>query len=251
MTEIYSKNLLKDQVALVTGASRGIGASIAQNLSSAGAYVIGTATSKSGAKRIDENLEGKGVGKVLNVTDAEDVKNIIDEISSNGNGLHILVNNAGITRDNLLMRMKADEWNDVIAANLSGIFNTCKLSIKTMMKQKYGRIINIASVVAHTGNPGQVNYAATKSGLIGFSKSLAREVASRNITVNVVAPGFIKTDMTASLSDDQQKAMMENIPLNRFGKVGEVSDTVVFLASNSASYITGETININGGMSMN
>ena len=251
MTEIYSKNLLKDQVALVTGASRGIGASIAQNLSSAGAYVIGTATSKSGAKRIDENLEGKGVGKVLNVTDAEDVKNIIDEISSNGNGLHILVNNAGITRDNLLMRMKADEWNDVIAANLSGIFNTCKLSIKKMMKQKYGRIINIASVVAHTGNPGQVNYAATKSGLIGFSKSLAREVASRNITVNVVAPGFIKTDMTASLSDDQQKAMMENIPLNRFGKVGEVSDTVVFLASNSASYITGETININGGMSMN
>ena len=251
MTEIYSKNLLKDQVALVTGASRGIGASIAQNLSAAGAYVIGTATSKSGAKKIDENLEGKGVGKVLNVTDAEDVKNIIDEISSNGNGLHILVNNAGITRDNLLMRMKADEWNDVIAANLSGIFNTCKLSIKTMMKQKYGRIINIASVVAHTGNPGQVNYAATKSGLIGFSKSLAREVASRNITVNVVAPGFIKTDMTATLSDDQQKAMMENIPLNRFGKVGEVSDTVVFLASNSASYITGETININGGMSMN
>ena len=251
MTEIYSKNLLKDQVALVTGASRGIGASIAQNLSSAGAYVIGTATSKSGAKKIDEYLEGKGVGKVLNVTDAEDVKNIIDEISSNGNGLHILVNNAGITRDNLLMRMKADEWNDVIAANLSGIFNTCKLSIKTMMKQKYGRIINIASVVAHTGNPGQVNYAATKSGLIGFSKSLAREVASRNITVNVVAPGFIKTDMTATLSDDQQKAMMENIPLNRFGKVGEVSDTVVFLASNSASYITGETININGGMSMN
>lgn len=251
MTEIYSKNLLKDQVALVTGASRGIGASIAQNLSSAGAYVIGTATSKSGAKKIDENLEGKGVGKVLNVTDAEDVKNIIDEISSNGNGLHILVNNAGITRDNLLMRMKADEWNDVIAANLSGIFNTCKLSIKKMMKQKYGRIINIASVVAHTGNPGQVNYAATKSGLIGFSKSLAREVASRNITVNVVAPGFIKTDMTATLSDDQQKAMMENIPLNRFGKVGEVSDTVVFLASNSASYITGETININGGMSMN
>jgi len=251
MTEIYSKNLLKDQVALVTGASRGIGASIAQNLSSAGAYVIGTATSKSGAKKIDENLEGKGVGKVLNVTDAEDVKNIIDEISSNGNGLHILVNNAGITRDNLLMRMKAEEWNDVIAANLSGIFNTCKLSIKKMMKQKYGRIINIASVVAHTGNPGQVNYAATKSGLIGFSKSLAREVASRNITVNVVAPGFIKTDMTATLSDDQQKAMMENIPLNRFGKVGEVSDTVVFLASNSASYITGETININGGMSMN
>ena len=251
MTEIYSKNLLKDQVALVTGASRGIGASIAQNLSSAGAYVIGTATSKSGAKKIDENLEGKGVGKVLNVTDAEDVKNIIDEISSNGNGLHILVNNAGITRDNLLMRMKVDEWNDVIAANLSGIFNTCKLSIKKMMKQKYGRIINIASVVTHTGNPGQVNYAATKSGLIGFSKSLAREVASRNITVNVVAPGFIKTDMTASLSDDQQKAMMENIPLNRFGKVGEVSDTVVFLASNSASYITGETININGGMSMN
>ena len=251
MTEIYSKNLLKDQVALVTGASRGIGASIAQNLSSAGAYVIGTATSKSGAKKIDENLEGKGVGKVLNVTDAEDVKNIIDEISSNGNGLHILVNNAGITRDNLLMRMKVDEWNDVIAANLSGIFNTCKLSIKKMMKQKYGRIINIASVVAHTGNPGQVNYAATKSGLIGFSKSLAREVASRNITVNVVAPGFIKTDMTATLSDDQQKAMMENIPLNRFGKVGEVSDTVVFLASNSASYITGETININGGMSMN
>ena len=191
------------------------------------------------------------MGKVLNVTDAEDVKNIIDEISSNGNGLHILVNNAGITRDNLLIRMKADEWNDVIAANLSGIFNTCKLSIKKMMKQKYGRIINIASVVAHTGNPGQVNYAATKSGLIGFSKSLAREVASRNITVNVVAPGFIKTDMTATLSDDQQKAMMENIPLNRFGKVGEVSDTVVFLASNSASYITGETININGGMSMN
>ena len=251
MTEIYSKNLLKDQVALVTGASRGIGASIAQNLSSAGAYVIGTATSKSGAKKIDEQLEGRGVGKVLNVTDAEDVKNIIDEISLNGNGLHILVNNAGITRDNLLMRMKADEWNDVIAANLSGIFNTCKLSLKTMMKQKYGRIINIASVVAHTGNPGQVNYAATKSGLIGFSKSLAREVASRNITVNIIAPGFIKTDMTSKLNDDQQKAMMENIPLNRFGEVTEISDTVVFLASHSASYITGETININGGMSMN
>lgn len=251
MTEIYSKDLLKDQVALVTGASRGIGASIAQRLSSAGAYVIGTATSKSGAKKIDEQLKEKGAGKVLNVTDADDVKNIIDEISSKGNGLHILVNNAGITRDNLLMRMKTEEWNDVIAANLSGIFNTCKLSLKAMMKQKYGRIINIASVVAHTGNPGQVNYAATKSGLIGFSKSLAREVASRNITVNVVAPGFIKTDMTATLNNDQQNAMMANIPLNRFGEVTEISDTIVFLASNSASYITGETININGGMAMN
>lgn len=251
MTEIYSKDLLKDQVALVTGASRGIGASIAQRLSSAGAYVIGTATSQSGAKKIDEQLKEKGAGRALNVTDANDVKNIIDEISSKGNGLHILVNNAGITRDNLLMRMKTDEWNDVIAANLSGIFNTCKLSLKAMMKQKYGRIINIASVVAHTGNPGQVNYAATKSGLIGFSKSLAREVASRNITVNVVAPGFIKTDMTATLNNDQQNAMMANIPLNRFGEVTEISDTVIFLASNSASYITGETININGGMSMN
>jgi 3-oxoacyl-[acyl-carrier protein] reductase len=242
MTEIYSKDLLKDQVALVTGASRGIGASIAQRLSSSGAYVIGTATSKSGAKKIDEQLKEKGAGKVLNVTDADDVKNIIDEISSKGNGLHILVNNAGITRDNLLMRMRTEEWNDVIAANLS---------LKAMMKQKYGRIINIASVVAHTGNPGQVNYAATKSGLIGFSKSLAREVASRNITVNVVAPGFIKTDMTATLNNDQQNAMMANIPLNRFGEVTEISDTIVFLASNSASYITGETININGGMAMN
>ena len=188
---------------------------------------------------------------MLNVTDSEGTKKTIKEIIKQEKALHILVNNAGITKDNLLMRMKEQEWDDVISTNLTGAFRLCKLTLKTMMKQRFGRIINIASVVALMGNPGQANYAASKSGLIGFSKSLAREVGSRNITVNVIAPGFINTDMTDALSIEQKEKMLNNIPLQRFGESEEIGDSVVFLASDSASYITGETLNVNGGMFMN
>ena len=251
MTNKCPTGILAGKIALVTGANRGIGSAIASSLTIAGAYVIGSATSDQGAKKITKSLRGKGRGIVLNVTDSEGTKETIKEIIKQEKALHILVNNAGITKDNLLMRMKEQEWDDVISTNLTGAFRLCKLTLKTMMKQRFGRIINIASVVALMGNPGQANYAASKSGLIGFSKSLAREVGSRNITVNVIAPGFINTDMTDALSIDQKEKMLNNIPLQRFGESEEIGDSVVFLASDSASYITGETLNVNGGMFMN
>jgi len=251
MANTYPTGILTDKIALVTGANRGIGSAIASSLTVAGAYVIGTATSGEGAKKITKSLRGAGRGIVLDVTDGEDTEKAIKEIIKKEKALHILVNNAGITKDNLLMRMKEQEWDDVILTNLTGAFRLCKLSLKAMMKQRFGRIINIASVVALMGNPGQANYAASKSGLIGFSKSLAREVGSRNITVNVIAPGFINTDMTDALSVDQKEKMLNNIPMQRFGEPDEIGDSVVFLASDSASYITGETLNVNGGMFMN
>jgi 3-oxoacyl-[acyl-carrier protein] reductase len=248
---IFSKDILNDKVAIVTGASRGIGSDIAKALTESGAYVVGTATSQAGANKINESLQDKGEGRVLDVNDAEDIVELIDSVNKTHNGIHVLVNNAGITKDNLLIRMKDEEWDDVLNTNLRGSFKICKSSIKIMMKQRYGRIINISSVVAKSGNPGQTNYAASKAGIIGFTKSLAKEVASRNITVNCIAPGFIATDMTDELSDDIQSSLMSGIPLQRFGKMREISNAVVFLASEGGSYITGETFNINGGMLMN
>ncbi len=248
---IFSRDILNDRVAIVTGASRGIGSDIAKALSESGAFVIGTATTLSGANKIKKILQDKGEGRVLDVNDDNDIAELIDDIKKKHNSIHILVNNAGITKDNLLIRMKDDEWDDVLNTNLKGPFKICKSAIKIMMKQRYGRIINISSVVAISGNPGQTNYAASKAGMIGFTKSLAKEVASRNITINCIAPGFIETDMTGDLSDDIQSSLMSGIPMQRLGKLREISNSVVFLASEGGSYITGETININGGMLMN
>ena len=248
---IFSKDILNDRVAIVTGASRGIGSDIAKALSESGAFVIGTATTPSGADKIKETLQDKGEGRVLDVNDDNEIAQLIDDVKKKHDAIHILVNNAGITKDNLLIRMKDDEWDDVLNTNLKGPFKICKSVIKIMMKQRYGKIINISSVVAISGNPGQTNYAASKAGMIGFTKSLAKEVASRNITVNCIAPGFIETDMTGDLSDDIQSTLMSGIPMQRLGKLREISNSVVFLASEGGSYITGETININGGMLMN
>ena len=203
-----------------------------------------------GAKSITKMLDGRGRGIVLDVMDEQSIQSAIKNILENEGTIHILINNAGITRDGLLMRMKNDDWDAVINANLNGVFKLCKLCVKPMMKQKYGRIINISSVVGLMGNPGQANYAAAKAGIIGFSKSLAREVGTRNITVNIIAPGFIQTDMTNKLTPDQAEKMLANVPLNIFGETQEIAASVVFLASDSAAYITGETININGGMLM-
>jgi len=244
---------LEGQIALVTGASRGIGRSIAINLAKSGAYVLGTATSESGVKAIrktltDEGLEGNAY--VLNVADASSVKAFEEALKADGHIPGILVNNAGITRDNLLMRMKDDEWEDVINTNFNAIYRMTKMCLRGMMKARHGRIINIASVVAMSGNPGQTNYAASKAGMIGFTRSLAREVGSRGITVNAVAPGFIETDMTDALDDEQRDSLLNQIALNRLGKVNEIAEVVSFLASNEAAYITGETINVNGGMYM-
>ena len=241
---------LSGRVALVTGASRGIGAAIAQSVAAAGATVIGTATSPSGAEAISAALGDKGRGAVLNISEEDSVAELMGDIQKNEGAPTIVVNNAGITRDNLLMRMKADEWDDVISTNLSGIYRVCKASLRGMMKAKGGRIVNIASVIGVMGNAGQANYAAAKAGIIGFSKSLAREVGSRNITVNVVAPGFIDTDMTRVLPEDQRNAMLGQVPLGRLGDVQDIADSVVFLASDSAGYITGETLHVNGGMLM-
>ena len=248
---IFSKDILNDKIAIVTGASRGIGRDIAIALSESGAYVVGTATSQTGADKIKDSLQEKGEGRILDVNDANEIAELVDDVIKKHNGIHILVNNAGITKDNLLIRMKDDEWDDVLDTNLKGTFKICKSAIKIMMKQRYGRIINISSIVAISGNPGQTNYTASKAGIIGFTKSLAKEVASRNITVNCIAPGFIATDMTDHLSDDVQSSLMSGIPLQRLGKLREISNSVVFLASEGGSYITGETININGGMLMN
>ncbi|MBI3772814.1 MAG: 3-oxoacyl-ACP reductase FabG [Gammaproteobacteria bacterium] len=244
---------LANEIALITGASRGIGKAIALSLGKKGAVVIGTATSEKGAADISNYLKEngiKGVGLMLNVTDPASVDAVVERAIGEFGAPSILVNNAGITRDNLLMRMKDDEWNDIINTNLTSIYRMSKACIKGMMKARRGRIINIASVVGVSGNAGQTNYAAAKAGMIGFTKALAREVASRNITVNAVAPGFIDTDMTHGLPEEQKAALLQQIPLARLGSADEIAATVAFLASPEAGYITGQTLNVNGGMYM-
>jgi 3-oxoacyl-[acyl-carrier protein] reductase len=244
-------NELNGEIALVTGASRGIGAAIADLLASNGATVIGTATTESGAAAIGERLKPLGGhGRALDVTDGAAVEALIDAIAKEFGAVTILVNNAGITRDNLLMRMKDEDWNAIIDTNLSSIFRTSKAVMRGMMKARKGRIINIASVIGVTGNAGQANYAAAKAGIIGFSKSMAREIGSRNITVNVVAPGFIETDMTRDLPEEAKAKMLADIALGRLGSPGDIAEAVAFLASPAAAYITGETLHVNGGMHM-
>jgi len=250
MSQFFNANALEGEIALVTGASRGIGASIAAALADAGASVIGTATSQGGADGISAALGDKGRGIVLNVADPESVQAAVKDVHANEGSPSILVNNAGITRDNLLMRMKQDEWDDVIATNLTGLFAMSKACLRGMMKAKKGRIISIASVVAVMGNPGQANYAASKAGMVGFSKSLAREIGSRGITVNVVAPGFIDTDMTKDLPEENRAAMLEQVPLGHLGAGDDIANAVLFLASAGGAYITGETLHVNGGMIM-
>lgn len=237
------------KVALVTGASRGIGAAIAKLLQDKGFTVIGTATSESGAENISTALGGKG-GVVLNVTDSAQVKEVLGQIEKDYGKIEVLVNNAGITKDNLMLRLSEDDWQSVIDTNLSAIFRLSKTVLKGMMKNRWGRIINIGSVVGTSGNPGQANYCAAKAGVIGFSKSLAAEIASRNVTVNVVAPGFIETDMTAKLPAEQKEALLGVIPMGRMGQPGDIAAAVAFLASDEAAYITGQTIHVNGGMTM-
>ncbi|MCG6867978.1 MAG: 3-oxoacyl-ACP reductase FabG [Gammaproteobacteria bacterium] len=244
---------LEGEVALVTGASRGIGRAIAFELGRQGAIVAGTATSDSGALGISSALDEKGYpggGYVLDVTSDDSVNALIKTLTERHGAVSILVNNAGITRDNLLMRMKPDEWQDVINTNLSSSYRMCKVCLRAMMKARRGRIVNIASVVAASGNPGQTNYAAAKAGLIGFTKSLAAEVGSRGITVNVVAPGFIDTDMTRALPEAQREALVQRVPLARLGSPEDIAAAVAFLASDTGGYITGETLHVNGGMYM-
>jgi 3-oxoacyl-[acyl-carrier protein] reductase len=244
---------LENQIALVTGASRGIGKAVALELGKQGAVVIGTATSDSGAEAISKYMNEndiKGAGLALNVTSQESVDNVVEQVNNDFGAPTILVNNAGITRDNLLMRMKDDEWNAIMETNLGSIYRMSKACLRGMMKARQGRIISIASVVGETGNAGQTNYAAAKAGVFGFSKSLAREVAARGITVNAVAPGFIDTDMTKGLPEEQKEALLKQIPLNRLGKPAEIAAAVAFLASPGAAYITGFTLDVNGGMYM-
>lgn len=244
---------LEGKVTLVTGASRGIGRAIAETLGKAGATVIGTATTETGAQAISDyfaeaNITGSGM--MLDVANDDSIANIAKAIVADFGPVSILINNAGITRDNLLMRMKNDEWDDIISTNLSSVFKLSKICLRGMMKARHGRIISIASVVGSTGNAGQANYAAAKAGMVGFSKSLAREIGSRGITVNVVAPGFIDTDMTKVLSDEQKKAMMTGIPLGKLGDPKDIANAVLFLASDMGAYVTGETLHVNGGMYM-
>ena len=238
------------QIALVTGASRGIGRAIAERLSEDGFFVVGTATSDAGAGAISDYLGENGKGVKLDVSDATSVAEVTKAVSDEFGVPTVLVNNAGITRDNLLMRMKDDEWDDIINTNLTSVFRMSKAVLRGMMKAKTGRIINISSVVGFTGNAGQANYAAAKAGMVGFAKSMAKEVGSRNITVNTVAPGFIDTDMTRELSDDIKNVLLASIPLSRLGDAKEIAHTVAFLASAGAGYITGETLHVNGGMFM-
>jgi 3-oxoacyl-[acyl-carrier protein] reductase len=242
---------LSNQVALVTGASRGIGKAIAQELARQGAKVIGTATTEAGAGAISEYLGENGKGIVLNVNDAERCNAVLDEIQKEFGGLAILVNNAGITQDQLAMRMKDEEWDAVIATNLTAVARLSRGVLRGMMKARYGRIINITSVVGSTGNPGQMNYAAAKAGVAGMSRALAREIGSRNITVNCVAPGFIDTDMTKVLSEQQTAALLQQIPVGRLGTPEDIAAAVAFLASQQAGYITGTTLHVNGGMYLN
>ena len=242
---------LSGKIALVTGASRGIGAAIADTLAQAGATVIGTATSESGAAAIGERLaQWGGQGRALNAAEEGSIESLIAEIEKEFGKVDILVNNAGITRDNLLMRMKEEEWDEIMQVNLKSVFRASKAVLRGMMKQRSGRVINITSVVGAMGNAGQANYAAAKAGLIGFSKSLAREVGSRGITVNCVAPGFIDTDMTRALPEEQRAFFESQTALGRLGDVQDIADTVLFLASDQAKYITGQTLHVNGGMLM-
>jgi len=248
-----SEKTLQGKMALVTGASRGIGQAIALRIGELGAVVVGTSTSEQGAAGISDRLEQAGIGgrgAVLDVADQDSVDRLISDICKNEGAPAILVNNAGITRDNLLMRMKSDEWDEIINTNLSSVYRMSKACLRGMMKAREGRIINITSVVGLMGNAGQCNYAAAKAGMIGFTKALAREIGSRNITVNAVAPGFIETDMTRSMTDEQRQALIDQVPLIRLGSVEDIAAAVGFLASPSAGYITGETLNINGGMHM-
>ena len=242
---------LSGEVALVTGASRGIGAAIADELAARGATVIGTATSDGGAEAIGARLAGAGGhGRKLDVTDAAAVEALIDAIAKDFGPVSILVNNAGITRDNLLMRMKDEDWQAILDTNLTSVYRTSKAVMRGMMKARKGRIVNIASVIGATGNAGQANYAAAKAGIIAFSKSLAKEIGSRNVTVNVVAPGFIDTDMTRDLPEDAKNAMLGQIALGRLGEPADIARAVAFLAGPDAGYITGETLHVNGGMYM-
>jgi len=250
MSSTFDSKALEGEIALVTGASRGIGAAIAAALAAAGATVIGTATSDSGAATISDALGKQGRGIVLNITDDDSVQAAIKDIQNNEGSPTVVVNNAGITRDNLLMRMKTEEWDDVLSTNLSGVYRVSKACLRGMMKAKKGRIINIASVIGVMGNAGQANYAAAKAGIIGFSKSLAREIGSRQITVNVVAPGFIDTDMTRILPEEQRESMLAQVPLGHLGNGADIANAVLFLASEAGSYITGETLHVNGGMLM-
>ncbi|HLT44418.1 MAG TPA: 3-oxoacyl-ACP reductase FabG [Luteimonas sp.] len=243
--------VLQGEVALVTGASRGIGAAIADELARLGATVVGTATSDNGAAAIGERLQAAGGhGRKLDVTDAAAVDALVDEIGKSFGTITILVNNAGITRDNLLLRMKDEEWSDILDTNLTSVYRTSKAVMRGMMKARKGRIVNIASVVGVTGNPGQANYAAAKAGIIAFSKSLAKEVGSRGVTVNVVAPGFIDTDMTRALPDSAREALLGQIALGRLGEPADIARAVAFLAGPAGAYITGETLHVNGGMYM-
>jgi len=249
--ERMSELPLKGEIALVTGASRGIGAAIADELAAQGAIVIGTATSDAGALAIGERLAAAGGhGRRLNVNEAGSIEALIDALSSEFGGISILVNNAGITRDNLLMRMKDEDWQAILDTNLTSVYRSSKAVMRGMMKARKGRIVNIASVIGVTGNAGQANYAAAKAGIIAFSKSLAKEIGSRGITVNVVAPGFIATDMTADLPEAAKQAMLGQIALGRLGEPTDIARAVAFLAGPSASYITGETLHVNGGMYM-
>lgn len=240
----------KGKIVLVTGASRGIGRAVAELFVARGATVIGTATSESGAEAISGYLGENGKGYMLNVVDTQSIDNVLASICAEFGEIDILVNNAGITHDNLLIRMKDDEWQDILNTNLTSVFRLSKAVMRAMMKKRFGRIISIGSVVGTMGNAGQVNYAAAKAGLIGFSKSLAREIATRGITVNVVAPGFIETDMTRRLTEDQRAGILSSIPANRLGDAKEIASAVAFLASDEAGYITGETLHVNGGMYM-
>lgn len=244
---------MQGQVALVTGASRGIGAAIAKTLGKQGATVIGTATTQNGADQITASLQQagvKGAGMALDVNDAAQVEAVLKEISDKFGEIAILVNNAGVTRDTLLMRMKEEDWDMVMSTNLKSVFRLSQAVLRPMMKARYGRIINISSVVGHSGNAGQTNYSAAKAGMTGFTKSLAQEVGSRGITVNCVAPGFIDTDMTRELPEEQRNRLLQQIPLGRLGQVDDIAAAVAFLASPTAGYISGETLHVNGGMYM-
>lgn len=244
---------MENKIALITGASRGIGEAIAIKLGQSGTIVIGTATTESGVNAINHYLQQaniKGMGILLNVNDAEQIAATLQIIREQFGEVEILVNNAGITRDNLLVRMKDEEWDEILETDLKSVFRLSRIVLRAMMKARYGRIINISSVVGAIGNVGQANYAAAKAGMFGFSKSLAREVGSRNITVNCVAPGFIDTDMTRSLTHEQQQSLIQHVPLGRLGHPEDVASAVAFLASSAASYITGATLHVNGGMHM-